>query len=493
MKKKNPLNRFIEKYRKKKVHIVGFSGAEGGAVTKMLHHFQFRNLTLHDNTPPEKLFEVYRTSHKDETAQEQEKSFRFLTTLPHTYHYAEEYLQDIEHADLIILPQAWYLYSSNKKIQSLAGNIPTMGMTEMYLNFSPCRTVGITGTNGKSTTARLMHEIFTKAEIPHYFAGNDRLNRQVLDKLETMKPEEYFLLEISNRQLLQIHTSPRIAVYTTITPDHIDEHGSFDEYVKTKKRLMQFQQKEDILILNHDDPILQGFATESRAKVYGYSASGKLPEKTEGIETEQKTAYLRKNGKRIKLFSQDELALKGEHNFANCLAVTLAALLEGVDIAAIRSVLQQTKGLRYRNQFVKTIRGIHYYNDLNSTVPEATIAALRSFPEQQNTFVILGGDDKGLDYTPLVQELQKKHIHPLLLPGSGTDKIVKTAEKIPSVKEKFRFFTCLDDVVRYTDKKGKKGDYVLLSPACAYFFSRFTNLVTEGDESWLNALTVKSP
>ncbi|MBF0275209.1 MAG: UDP-N-acetylmuramoyl-L-alanine--D-glutamate ligase [Nitrospinae bacterium] len=484
------LKQFIEENNNKNIHIAGFSSAEGSAILEFLIMSGFKNLTLHDSQSEENLFTSFQETHKELGTDELKTKYEKLKNLPYKTYFQENYLEGIENADLIFVSQAWYKYSSNDKMKGLQGKIPFINMTNLYLELSPCKIIGITGTNGKSSTAKLISDMYSASNFTSYFAGNDRLNRQVLDKLHLMKEDEYLILEMSNRQLMSVSSSPNIAVYTNLTPDHFDDHGSIENYYAVKQNLIHFQKPNDLAIINLDDSVILGFAKLTPAKKLYYSLHHDLEkEKIEGAYLKDNIICLNIKGRVTEIINKDELSLKGSHNLSNAMTAILASYHEEIPVATIVETLKAHKGLRYRNQFVKTIRGIHYYNDLNSTVPEATIAAMSTF-EEKDIFLILGGEDKGLDYSKLAQYIvERGRTKVILLPGTGTDKILRELHKENASKETIILKECLDDAVIYADTSGKPEDIVLLSPACAYFFSRYTRLVTHGDESWLDVIS----
>jgi len=488
----NSVAELVKGLSHKRIHIVGFSSAEGSAVLEfLLLHKVDCDLTLHDSYPKENLLKTFQESHKELTAEESDEKFRFITSLPYQYHYADEYLAGIETAEIIFVTQAWSIYKNNAPLKLLQGKIPFLTMTNLYFDLSPCEIIGVTGTNGKSSTAKLISEMFEASELKSYFAGNDRLNKQVLDRLDEMKKGENFVLEISNRQLMGLEKSPNIAVYTNVTQDHIDDHGSYDEYIAVKRKLTAFQNKTDTAILNLDDAIVSGFADTSPSQNLFYTLGNSLPKGKNGAYVHDGQIVLSINNQTTPILAIDEMWQKGKHNVANAMAASLTAFLAGIPVSIIKNVLKTSTGLRYRNQFVKTIRGVDYYNDLNSTVPEATIAAFSSF-DDRGIYLIVGGEDKGLNYSPLAQAISEYKVKKVLaLPGNGTDKILAALEAVDSPQGLVEHFNTLDEVVRFADANASEGDVVLLSPACAYFFSRYTKLVTEGDESWLNVLTAQ--
>lgn len=472
------LGKLLE-YKNSSVHIVGLSGAEGTAVLRLLVRLGFTGLTVHDRSSGAEFDRAFRLSHVGLPLKERLELLKWIKGLPLEWHTGDEYLRGVERADLIFLSQGWYLYEENLEVIAplKRSGKPISSMTDLYFGLSPCPIIGVTGSNGKSTTAKLIDEILSGSRLNHHFAGNDRHNVQVLHEVLDYSPEDLLLLEISNRQLLDLDKAPHIAVVTNIAQDHIAEHGSFEAYVQTKAKIVKNQTEKDFAVLNYDDPRCREIALDSRSQVYFFST--KDDELERGAFVRAGRLYLSEPGKVVSICRKSDLRIPGEHNLANALAAALASYLAGVEISAISRGIKGFKGKELRLQWVGTVGGVDFYNDVKSTTPHATIAALRSLDGP--IILIAGGEDKCLDYEELADEMDKVEVVELL-PGSGSEKISKALSEISGKSSVPKINECssLEEAVRHAFGKARPGTSILLSPACASFYSLYMRAPNKG-------------
>lgn len=240
------------------IHIVGAAAAEGSAIARFLFQIGAKNVTLHDFCQKEEYQKHFLTFHNG--IENRGKLWQVMKKLPYTVNFVDQYLEDIENADLIFLPQAWYKYDFNyPKLGKIVEEkeVATSNMIDLYLQLFPGTTVGITGTHGKTTVMRLLGHILKEARKSVFVSGNDRHSAQVLELLaqaESLNADDILVLEISNRHLKQsLEKSPHIAVITNIHPNHLDEHESIDEYREVKKSIASKQGPNDYLILGPGD------------------------------------------------------------------------------------------------------------------------------------------------------------------------------------------------------------------------------------------------
>ncbi|MFB0546435.1 MAG: Mur ligase family protein, partial [Anaerolineae bacterium] len=260
--------------------------------------------------------------------------------------------------------------------------------------------------------------------IKTYFAGNDRQNVQALDKIKEMRPEDVLVLEVSNRQLLGLGRSPLIAVITNVAPNHLDEHPSFEDYVETKRGLITHQTAEDFAVLNHDNEITRRMIDSCPSQPFPFSRNYELGR---GAFVKDGDIVVRREGREERVCSIGDIRIAGNHNLENVLAAVAAAYLRDVDVETIGRVVSRFRGLKHRSQFVWEMGRVRYYDDLSSTTPQATVAALRALPGP--ILLIAGGDDKGLDYSKLGQVIVERVKALILLPGQGADKIGRAVER----------------------------------------------------------------
>jgi UDP-N-acetylmuramoylalanine--D-glutamate ligase len=458
----------IERLRGAEVHVVGLASTEGAAMVRFLWWEGVRRLTAHDFQPEDGVEIAFRRMHVGMPRDERDRVWSELTALPIERRLGDTYLGGIESADAVFAGQAWYLYPPNlPRLADLqARGVPFHSLSELYFGLWPSPILAVTGSNGKSTTSRLVETMLRQTGRPIYYAGNERRSVQVLDRIHEAEEGAWLVLEVSNRQLIDLRPEPRIGVVTNVLPNHLDEHGgSMTEYAAVKRRLLQNQGPDDIGVLNADNAVSCDLAANLPGRVFWFGRRGR-----------QIGAWIEGGSIRVRI-REDEPAmdvgpvparhLPGRHNVENALAASLAAALAGADARAIGQGLEQFRGLRHRIQFVWAADGIEYYDDLNATTPEATLAALLALDPP--IVLIAGGGDKGLDLGELAATIGERVTRLILLPGEGSDRLeaeVGACDSAPAVSR----VDTLPEAVDAAAEVARPGDRVLLSPACPYFF-----------------------
>ena len=353
-------------------------------------------------------------------------------------------------------------------VQARTSGEPIIGEIELAAQFLPGRIVAITGSNGKTTTTTLTGEILTAGGLPTLVGGN--IGTPAISLVERAKPDHIIVLEVSSFQLETIQTfRPKMAVILNITPDHLDRHRTFAAYAGAKGRIFENQQADDFAVLNADDPNCVALAEGIRAHICWFS---RKKEVQQGASVQDGRIGFRDAGGKREIMLVSEIPLKGAHNLENVLAAICAGALMGVKPEHIRRAVQQFKAVEHRLEYVATIRGVDYYNDSKATNVDATIKALESFPA--NIHLILGGKDKGSDYTVL-NDLLRERVKRVYTIGAAAEKIeshIKGAAEIVPAET-------LDDAVRRAAAVAQAGDVVLLAPACASF-DQFDNYEHRG-------------
>ncbi|MHB0977470.1 MAG: UDP-N-acetylmuramoyl-L-alanine--D-glutamate ligase [Candidatus Aquicultorales bacterium] len=458
-------------FKDKETHIIGLSGAEGTAVLRLLDRLGFSTVVAHDRAAGMVFDSAFKLYHVGVPMKERIRLLDRIKGLPIEWRVGERYLTGLDGAELVFLSQGWYLYPENLPAVDVlrARGARLSSMTELYFDLTPCPIIGVTGSNGKSTTTKLIDEILGAGPIENHFAGNDRQNVQVLHEVLDYRPDEILLLEISNRQLKDLEASPHIAVITNLTPDHISEHGSFEAYVETKAKIVKGQSESDFAVLNYDDPLCREIAAGARSQVYFFST------KQEGLTRGAfvKDGDIRFSGPDgvLPICGRSAVQVPGEHNLSNVLAAAATAALAGAGASAIAKGIREFSGKALRMQLVAVVDGVEFYNDVKSTTPHATIAALSSFSGP--VVLIAGGEDKGLDYGELAEAAAANVTDIHLLPGSGSDKIVEALAGITGPGPEVHLQSTLEQAVRDAFGTAKPGTAVLLSPACASFYSLY--------------------
>lgn len=332
-----------------------------------------------------------------------------------------------------------------------------IGEIELAAQFLPGPIVGITGSNGKTTTTTLTGEIMRASGLPALVGGN--IGTPAISLIERAKPGEVIVLEISSFQLETVQTfRPKVAVVLNVTPDHLDRHRTFEIYADAKARIFENQQQTDFAVLNADDPTCVAMAKKTRAQVCWFS---RQKEVESGAWVRDGNVVFRDSKDQYEILQVSDIPLKGAHNLENVLAAVSAGVLMGCAPEKIRQAVHDFKAVEHRLEFVASIRGVDYYNDSKATNVDATIKALESFPA--NILLILGGKDKGSDYTVL-NDLLRKRVKRVYTIGAAAPKI-ESQIKAPEVVHA----ETLENAIRQANATAQAGDIVLLAPACASF------------------------
>jgi len=344
---------------------------------------------------------------------------------------------------------------------------------EMLMELCPGKVIGVTGSDGKTTTTSLIYEIIKKQGYNCYLGGN--IGIPLFSKIEEMQPEDIVVLELSSFQLMENSSSPDIAVITNISPNHLDIHKSYEEYIEAKKNIFKNQTENGIVVLNADNEITKQCAKQAKGKVVFFSKKQKL---SEGVILDNEVIKVCKDKLRKHLVNTKDLMLKGEHNYENaCAAIAATLSLASTDNQI--EVIQNFKGVKHRLEFVKEIDGVKWYNDSIGTSPTRTIAGLNSFEEK--IVLIAGGYDKKLDYEPLAKPIIDS-VSALVLIGQTARKI-KAAVQAQDLGGKIEIIECdtLKEAVDSAKELAQKGEVVLFSPASASF-DMYKNFEERGDK-----------
>ena len=346
---------------------------------------------------------------------------------------------------------------------------------EMLMKLTPATIIGVTGSDGKTTTTSLIYSILKNAGYNAYLGGN--IGIPLFTKLNEMKPNDIVVLELSSFQLMGMDVSPHIGVITNITPNHLNIHKDYQEYINAKKNIFKHQNKDDYIILNYDNDITRNCAREAKSKVIFFSGKEKLEN---GFIVDNKIIKKCEDGIRTHILDCKDVLLRGEHNFEN-IATAIAATSSLVDIDKSIDTIKEFKAVEHRLEYVRTIDDVKWYNDSVSSSPTRTIAGLKSFDE--DIVLIAGGYDKNLDYTPIAKPILKK-VKTLILLGQTSGKIfdaVKEEEEKENKNIDIFMVNTLEEAVNLARKQAKVGEIVLFSPASASF-DMFKNFADRGNK-----------
>ena len=354
--------------------------------------------------------------------------------------------------------------------------VEVMGELEVAAGLLGGRVIGVTGTNGKTTTTVLIGHILESAGKRVQVGGN--IGRPVLSMVDESNSdagpdtsnEAWNVLELSSFQLEAMNSfRSHIAVVLNIKPDHLDRHGTFEAYVAAKARIMRAQESADHLVLNADDGACRGFADGASAETVWFSrtSSGGAPHEKPGAAV--KDDWLLWNGAKV---TETELPIRGTHNLENALAAVAATSLAGIPPDEIGRAIQSFRPVEHRLEFVRNVTGVDYYNDSKATNVDATLKAVEAF--DSGLWVILGGTDKGSDYRTLQKALSER-AKAVLLIGASAAKIEQQLEgRVP-----IHVLGTLERAVEFARRQASPGDTVLLAPACSSF-DQFDNYQHRG-------------
>ena len=367
----------------------------------------------------------------------------------------EHRLESFLEADLIIpspgVPMIPALEEASRR------GIPLVSEIELAFHFLKGRVLGVTGTNGKSTTATLIHKILKEAGVKAYLAGN--IGTPLISFVDKSRDDHIYVTEISSFQLEHIRDfRAAVSVFLNISINHLDWHASFEDYFRTKTKLVLGQKRGDAAILNRDDKLVWSLARETEAGVFGFSQKREV---AKGCFIQDGWIVLR-DGKDRRIVKISDIPLPGAHNRDNVMAAAVAGRIFGVAAPVMRRSIRTFRGLEHRLEKVLTLRGVTFVNDSKATTVDATIKALQSF--DRKIVLILGGRDKGADFTKLRRWVREK-VGEVVLIGEASDKI---AAAIKGVRPLHRAAS-MKETVQTGFSLAKKGEVVLLAPACTSF------------------------
>ena len=337
--------------------------------------------------------------------------------------------------------------------------IPVWGEIELAYKIAGGRFIGITGTNGKTTTTALTGEIM-KQWFPEVFVvGN--IGIPYTEMAEQIGEHAVTVAELSSFQLetVQDDFTPDISMILNLTPDHLNRHYTMENYARAKLNVAKYQREDQTCILNYEDELLREYAKELNCRILWFSSRRSLPE---GLYLEEDRIVYAKAGTVTEICRTSELHIIGRHNHENAMAAIGAAICMDVPLEALRKGLMGFHAVEHRIEFVATKKGVDYYNDSKGTNPDAAIKAIQAMSKP--TLLIGGGYDKGSEYEEWIEAFDGKVKH-LVLIGQTKEKIAETARKMGV--ESVVLMDTFEDAMRFCESHAAVGDAVLLSPACA--------------------------
>lgn len=408
----------------------------------------------------------------------------FIKNGSYEYLSGEDHLNKLLYFNTVFRSPGMPLWNTKVK-EAVDSGVVLSSQTKLFFELCLCPIIGVTGTKGKGTTATLIYEMLKACGKDVYLGGN--IGRPPLDFLDGLTKDSLVVLELSSFQLEDLNKSPHVAVVLMVTQEHLDSkapdspnyHRSVKDYAEAKRNIVRFQGEGDFAVINYDFEQSRDFAKSTKAKVHFFSVLGEVES---GAFLNGDDLVIRMDGHDKALCKRSEVFLRGEHNIQNILAAAAASLVSGAKLNEITEVIKSFRGLEHRLEFVREIDRVKYYNDSFSTTPETAIAAIKSFKEPE--IVILGGSEKGSDYSELGRQIAgSRNLKAVILIGKTAGKIKEAiAQNNPRLELLLvEGLNSMDEIVKKAKEISSPQDVVVLSPACASF-DMFRNYKDRGDQ-----------
>lgn len=385
----------------------------------------------------------------------------------------EEYLNSIWGADIIFrTPGMYYNHPALIKARQM-GKIITSEM-EIFFRLCPCKIYAVTGSDGKTTTSSLIAKLFESEGKTVHLGGN--IGRALLPIIEQIKEDDIAVVELSSFQLISMTTSPDVAVVTNISPNHLDVHGTMEEYIDAKKNLIRYQGENSRTILNLDNEECMKFAPLVRGELIEFSRK-EIPEKGAYLGSDG-YIYFSNHDNATRLFKSEHIRIPGEHNIENFLAA-ISAVQGDVSTQNMHMVALEFRGVEHRIEFVREYDGVRWYNDSIATSPTRMIAGLNAF--NQKLIIIAGGYDKEIPFEPLAPIVNRR-VKALILMGQTAKKIETAVRSEVNYDDKsisIHHANDMENAVEIAREIARTGDIVSLSPASASF-DKYDNFEQRG-------------
>ncbi|MBV6396655.1 MAG: UDP-N-acetylmuramoylalanine--D-glutamate ligase [Anaerolineales bacterium] len=384
--------------------------------------------------------------------------------------------------------------------EAIQRGIPFSNDTQIFIEAAPCKTVGISGSAGKTTTTTLVGEMAKRkfkdeggrmndenaTAHPAVFIGGN-IGDPLINYVDDMTANDLAILEISSFQLDQMTVSTDIAAILNITPNHLDRHGTMDAYIAAKARLLDFQKADGISILGRDDPVSWNLRDKVKEKLLTFSLN-ELEEGLDGSYLRAGSLNLRDGKSNVTLMPREKIHLRGNYNVANVLAAFVIGHAAGFPLDAMIEAVEDFHGVPHRLELVREWNGVRWYNNSIASAPERTIVVLGAFEEP--IVLLLGGRDKNLPWEGLMQLVGERVDH-LVLFGEAAEKIEKTVASLPVGMKRAPTTRVngLHEAVLRAAEVAKPGNVVLLSPG-GTSFDEFKDFAERGErfKSWVQEL-----
>ena len=370
--------------------------------------------------------------------------------------------------------------------EAVKRGIPLSNDSQIFMEIAPCRTIGITGSAGKTTTTTLVGEMAKRTYGNHAYVGGN-IGDPLINYVDEMKAEDIAVLEFSSFQLEQMTISPNIAAVLNITPNHLDRHSTMEAYTNAKARILEFQTGKDTAVLGYDDP----GAWSLRDKVQGNLLTFSLNDLHEGLNgayLHEGLLNLRDGNAYMPLLLREKIQLRGDHNVSDVLAAFTIGHAAGFKLDDMLEAVEEFRGVPHRLEFVRELRGVRWYNDSIATAPQRSMAAIHAFDEP--IVLMLGGRDKNLPWNEVARLICERVDH-LVVFGEAAEMIQKIVAGIGGERSvDIHCAKTLRDAIALAAEIAEAGDIVLLSPG-GTSFDEFKDFSERGEvfRKWVLELT----
>jgi len=448
------ITEYLDDLRGKSIAVIGM-GVSNTPLIRMLLRANLK-VTVCDKSPRERI----------------EEQVCELESLGAKFQLGTDYLTKLHKFDVIfrtpgLSPNTPELLHAVEKGSALTSEM------ELFFHLCPCKIIAVTGSDGKTTTTTLISEFLKEAGYNVYVGGN--IGKPLLPDVAGMVPEDMVVLELSSFQLMSMQQSPDVAVFTNLSPNHLDYHHTMEEYTAAKLNIFLHQDERGRAIFNYDNDITRSLSKRAPGKTALFSSKFRLEE---GVYLRDNVIWLTNEMGSREVLPLDMIQVPGVHNIENYMAA-VAAVDGLVPDKCIRAVAKRFTGVEHRIELVRELDGVRYYNDSIGTSPTRTMACLDSF--DQKLILLAGGYDKGVPFTQLGVEITHK-VKTLILTGATAPAIRKAVEEAPDyVASGLEIIETEDlaDAVICARNCAEAGDVVVLSPACAAF-DQFKNFMERG-------------
>ena len=441
----NKVQKFFSSIQDKKVAFIG----TGVTNTNIIKLFLSKNIdvTICDRKSAEQMGELYKE----------------LADLGAKYILGETYLDTLTDFDVVFRSPG--VYFNNPKLQEAIRNgVAVTSEMEVFFDLCPCKIYAVTGSDGKTTTTTIISELF-KAEGKNVHIGGN-IGKALLPIIEEIKDDDIAVVELSSFQLLSMRQSPDVCAIPNITPNHLNVHGTMEEYISAKCNILAHQNAFSRAVLSYDNETARNLNYLVRGKLAYFSRYSKVYNGS--FLNENGILCYNDYGKVTEIMDMHDIKIPGMHNVENYLTA-IAVTWGEVSLDTVRKVAKEFGGVEHRIEFVREINGAKYYNNSIASSPTRVLACLNSFDEKQ--IMIQGGSDKGISFEPMADAICEK-VKVLILMGETREKIrdaVMASEKYNPENTKIIIVKDMQEAVKTAYKYAEKGDIVSLSPACASF------------------------